>query len=120
MAPTAHAFPREHRLTVKRAFDQVFKEGVRSRDAHFTVLARPNDSDVARLGLAVSRKTARHATVRNRIKRHVRESFRLAHRHLPAADFVVIAKAPSASLEAQAMRDSLTRHWHRLTRKCAG
>ncbi|MEM9384083.1 MAG: ribonuclease P protein component [Pseudomonadota bacterium] len=114
----AYAFPREHRLTAKRAFDRVFKQGVRSRDAHFTVLACPNDAPGARLGLAVSRKTARRATVRNRIKRQVRESFRQVYRNLPPADFVVIAKGPSANLEGTAMRESLSRHWRRLVRKC--
>ena len=119
MAPAAHAFPREHRLNAKRAYDRVFKRGVRSGDAHFTVLACRNDGPVARLGLAVSRKTARRANVRNRIKRQIRESFRLVHAELPAADFVVIAKAPCANLSGAAMRESLAQHWHRLSRRCS-
>lgn len=113
-------FPRSHRLTVKRAFDLVFRHGIRSHDALFTVLARPNGQSHARLGLAVSRKTARRATARNRIKRQVREAFRLAQHALPGADVVVIAKRPAAQTRSHGLRDSLERHWQRIARKCAG
>lgn len=117
---TRLGFPRSHRLTVKRDFDAVFKHGRRSHDEHFTVLARPNGLDHPRLGLAVSRKTARHATARNRIKRQVRESFRHARDTLPRADLVVIAKRPASDLDAPQMRHSLAQHWARLRRRCAG
>ncbi|MEO0972415.1 MAG: ribonuclease P protein component [Pseudomonadota bacterium] len=115
----AHAFPREHRLTVKRAFDRVFKRGVRSHDASFTVLACRNELTHARLGLAVAKKAAPKATTRNSLKRHIRESFRLAHQALPGADFVVIAKRPAAHLDGAALRTSLDRHWRRLSARCA-
>ncbi len=86
----------------------------------FTVLAAPNALNRARLGQAVSRKTDRHASGRNRIKRIVRESFRHAADSLPAADFVVIARSPAAAASNDELRDSLSRHWRRLTRRCAG
>lgn len=113
------AFPRTSRLTVKRAFDRVFRDGVRSSDPAFTVLAAHNDQPAPRLGLAVSRKTSRLATRRNRIKRIVRESFRLAAATLPAADVVVIAKPPADAASGADLRESLRRHWRRISRKCA-
>ena len=58
------------------AAGRVFKQALRSRDPLFTVLCRCNNSDLARLGLAISKKHCRRAVGRNRIKRIVRESFR--------------------------------------------
>jgi ribonuclease P protein component len=114
------AFPRSARLTVKRAYDKVFRHGVRSSDAAFTVLACRNGLDRARLGLAVSRKTARRANRRNRIKRVIRESFRhAAARGLPAADVVVIARRDADQTPGASLHASLERHWKRITKRCA-
>jgi ribonuclease P protein component len=57
----------------------VFRQGQRSADRFFTVLYRPNALDMPRLGFAISRKKVRHATDRNRLKRVVRESFRIRY-----------------------------------------
>jgi ribonuclease P protein component len=113
------SFPRASRLTAKRAFDRVFRHGRRSADPAFTVLATNNDGDAARLGLAVSKRTARHATRRNRLKRIIRESFRQADPALPAIDIVVISKASADATPADALRASLDRHWRRIARRCA-
>ncbi len=60
---------------------------------------------MARLGLAISKKADKRAVVRNRIKRVVREQFRLAGPGLAALNLVVLAKreaatAPTAALAA--------------------
>lgn len=70
--------------------------------------------DQARLGLAVSRKTSRRAVVRNRIKRHVRESFRAIRHELPPRDILVIALPPAAAGTGPELREELDRHWQRL------
>jgi len=49
--------------------------------------------------MAVSRKVG-SATVRNRVKRYIREYFRTHRRFLPAPiDLVVVARPPSAALD---------------------
>jgi ribonuclease P protein component len=64
---------------------------------YFTVTAKliavTNDSAVtppiARLGLIMAKRFARHAVTRNALKRVVREAFRSYRFTLPAADYVV-------------------------------
>lgn len=65
-----------------------------------------------RLGLAISKKHAKRAVDRNRLKRIVRESFRQHQATLPAMDFVVMAKGGAQKLSNTELFDSLERHWN--------
>jgi ribonuclease P protein component len=95
------------------AFARVFKKATRSRDKFFTVLARDSNSDVARLGLAISKKHCRKATARNRIKRVIRESFRQHQAELAGLDIVVINQPAAALANNGTMTESLLQHWQR-------
>lgn len=114
-----YGFPKAFRLTAPADFRLVFERAVRSSDMWFTVLARPNGRDYARLGLALSRKQIRGAARRNRIKRVIRESFRLRRRHLSGFDYVVMARAAAANADSGDLRRSLDHHWSTLLRRCA-
>ncbi|EAR20780.1 Ribonuclease P protein component, partial [Nitrococcus mobilis Nb-231] len=70
-------YPRSVRLTRPAEYARVFAGARRVADCYFTVLVIRNDHDRARLGVTVSKKTAPLAVVRNRIKRRIREAFRL-------------------------------------------
>ena len=94
----------------------MFEKASRSRDKLFTVLARPNDKDIARLGLAISKKHCRRATARNRIKRIIRESFRAQQSLLNGVDIVVISQAGATTASNDAIRESLERHWRRCSK----
>ena len=50
---------------------------------------RPNDKNVARLGLIVAKKTAKLAVQRNYMRRVLRELFRINQHQLPAMDVVI-------------------------------
>lgn len=60
------------------------------RQGPLRLLARPNRMDGARLGLVVPKRILKRAVDRNRAKRQIRESFRLARPELPAWDIVVL------------------------------
>lgn len=107
------------RLTSRDDFDQVFKNcSSRSSDALFTVLARNTNYNYPRLGLVVSRKAAGNAVNRHRLKRQIRESFRLGQHELPDADIVVIAR-PAVRVHNRAqICESLLAHWMRIREKC--
>ena len=81
-------FPRRARLSGKRQFDDVFAERQRIRLGPITVFWRVNSLNASRLGISISRKVG-SAPVRNRIKRLLRESFRLTRQN-PARTFDLV------------------------------
>ena len=93
---------RRNRLSRSRDFDAVYRHG-RSVATRFLVLywfPREDDGE-PRLGLAVPKATG-PAVVRNRVKRRLREVWRLRLDRVPAGrDYVLVARAPLAdALEA--------------------
>jgi ribonuclease P protein component len=118
LAEATYGFPRKHRLSSPADFQYVFAKAQKSADAYLTVLARPNGREHARLGLAIAKKSLRKATDRNRIKRLVRESFRLHHASLGGLDFVVMARAGARQADGLTLRTALEQHWASLIRRC--
>jgi ribonuclease P protein component len=118
LLPDTAGFPPEDRLHSPAEFGRVFAEAARSSDRFFTVLARASGRPAARLGLTVSRRAARRAVDRNKLKRIARESFR-QRPDLPAWDFVVLARAGADRAERPALRASLDRHFEQLTKTAA-
>lgn len=83
------------------------------------MLARSNDLAYPRLGLAVSRKVARSAVARNRLKRIVRESFRHHQVDFGGLDVVVMGRVGLVEPDNTVLTAALERHWRRLARSCA-
>ena len=92
MSDRRYTFPRTRRIRSRDEFSAVFDAGIKSAKGPLLVFARPNGADQPRLGMSVSRKVGT-APRRNRIKRMLRESFRLMQHDLPAGyDFVVVVR----------------------------
>lgn len=121
MQPTPRRlrFGAELRLRSKLQFDAIYASGRRIDDRFFGLRVKPNGLTHARVGLAVAVKTAGSAVLRNRLRRLVRESFRLAQHDLPAVDIVVGAKFPAAGAPASTLRASLATLWQRVATSCA-
>jgi len=93
------AFGKTERVRKKKNYVTIYQKGVRVHSSNFTVILNPNPSGEKRLGLAVSKKVGNAAT-RNRIKRLLREFFRLNKDTLPdSKDMVIIAKKDVSSLK---------------------
>ncbi len=86
------AFEKADRIRKRSEFTDLSANGRAVRSRLFVVVAAPSGSGRSRLGLTVSRKVG-NAVERNRIKRLVREYFRL-NRHLlgKPLDINVIAR----------------------------
>ncbi len=89
---------------------------MRSLDRYFTVLSCRNEANTARLGLTVSRRVAKRAVARNRLKRLAREVFR-CQQNLPPLDFVVLAHKAAPDADNAVLRDSLQRHFDDISKR---
>jgi len=96
----------------------VFDQAIRSSDNCFTLLARKNQLEHPRLGLAIAKKLVKRAVARNRIKRIVRESYRTSQQRLLGLDIVVLGRSGIEDKSNKELHDSLEQHWSRLTQKC--
>ena len=81
-----------------------------------TIVVRPNGADHPRLGLAVPRRVARRAVVRNRLKRRIRESFRHHAEGLAGLDVVVLARTGAEKMDSERFGRLLARQWERAGR----
>lgn len=81
--------------------------GKRCHTRHFVVIIKQNGLSITRLGVTVSKK-AGNAVKRNRIKRLIREIFRLNHSRIPQGyDIVVAAKKDASYLDLWKAKEEL-------------
>lgn len=89
------SFPKEERILKQEDFARVRKLGKRVSTKSFTLFFLPNGLDRRRLGLSVSARVG-NAVVRNRLKRLLREFFRLNKAAFPpSADVLISVKSPN-------------------------
>jgi ribonuclease P protein component len=113
---------RAQRVLRKADFDAAFAGGRRVSDAMFVLTIKaplPQTIGSARIGLAIAAKTIGNSVARNRVRRTIRESFRLHQHELPAVDIIVAARAPARGAERARLRASLTQLWQQVIRQCA-
>jgi len=95
------SFGKKERVRKRKNYLSIYQGGVRVHSNNFTVILNPNPSGEKRLGVAVSKKVG-NAVKRNRIKRLLREFFRLNKDRLPdSKDMVIIAKKDVSLLKYQ-------------------
>ena len=99
-------------------FTPVFNNPVVAASPAFTVLAKPNDRNRARLGLTIAKKKIKKAAGRNRVKRLIRESFRHHQHQLPDVDLVIMAKNGTAEFDNAELTKQLAKLWRKITQRC--
>ena len=117
---TSLEFPKSSRLLQSADYTHVFNDAVfRAGHSNLLILAKPNQYTFPRLGLVISKKNVRLAVQRNRIKRLVRESFRVKQHNLPAIDAIVLARRGADTLPNDALITVLDTLWQKLIKKAA-
>lgn len=103
-------FPKSARILTSKEFKRVASQARRFSTRYFILLVQNTNHPPPRIGLTVSRKTG-NAVVRSRIKRVIREFFRLQRSCLtPNIHCVIIAKP----LAGQTINAELTRNLQEL------
>jgi ribonuclease P protein component len=110
------------RLAKRRQFDAVYRGGAKTAVGPLVAWAVPNDLGHWRLGLAVSRRVGT-APARNRLRRLLRESFRLLQHEMPAGPSgtggydVVVGAHPHEPLPLERYQGMLLEAMRRLERR---
>ncbi len=111
-------FGKKDRLTKPGEFENVLRQPeLNLSHGPLRLRARTNRMSRARLGLVVPKRGTRSAVRRNRIKRIVRERFRLESQNLPALDMVVQVYR---DLEDTKLRESLEQLWVQVRSNTSG
>ncbi|MBI5779957.1 MAG: ribonuclease P protein component [Planctomycetes bacterium] len=100
---------RKERITNAGEFEHVYKNGAISKSGCLIIRARPNNLEYSRLGIAASKKSFPSAVMRNRIKRLVREAFRLNKHQLPKGLDLIVGVRPKGPkpFKLQEIQDGL-------------
>lgn len=109
-----NSLSRRYRLNNAKDYRLVFDNPYKTADAAYTILARSNQLDFPRIGIIVSKKNVPRAAERIRLKRIVRESFRMNKSSLGSLDIVVICKSTSACKLNHQLFKTLDKHWQKL------
>jgi ribonuclease P protein component len=105
---SSFSFSKKERLLNPGDFVKVNRSGRRKQAPHFTVVYAENGLGVSRLGITVSRKTG-NAVARNKVKRLIREFFRLHKGDLPQGhDFLIAAKRGASRLDYREVEEELS------------
>lgn len=106
------------RVRSPQDFARIYAERCRASDGFLLVFGAPNRLPWTRVGLSVSKKLG-NAVRRARLKRLLREAFRLSREELPTGLDLILIPKPQAEAGLQDFRASLVRLVRRLaTRLC--
>jgi ribonuclease P protein component len=93
MSEKRYTFPRSLRLTQRAEFDRVYARRLSQTAGPLRVNAAPNGLAHCRLGFSLSGRLG-NAVTRHRVRRMLREAFRLRQHDLPGGYDLVISARP--------------------------
>lgn len=113
-----YSFQKSQRLLNAAAFKAVFdRSEYKVSNRSLLCLAKSNSLESPRLGLVIAKKNVRLAVHRNRVKRIIRESFRLHQHTLPSVDIIILARRGIAELDNATLFEELAKTWQRLEKQ---
>jgi len=99
--------PHPERLKKTWEFQRAYKKGKKNWNTHFVIYVYHTEFSQPRLGITVSKKVG-ESVQRNRVKRLIREAYRLLKPEvLPHFDIVVVGRKAALGLSGQQAEESL-------------
>lgn len=106
------ALSAKNRLSKKRDFDTVFKEGKAVKGSFLFIKIYENSKQLRRFGFVISSKVSKKAVIRNKIRRELSDFVRLNMDKIRSGyDIIVLIKNGSASIDKlrEDFKDTLKR-----------
>jgi ribonuclease P protein component len=110
------SFRKNQHLRKGAEFTRVYALRCVARGPHLTVFAAPNQSQALRVGLSVSKKHG-NAVLRNRLKRLLREAFRLSRHELSVGLDLVLVPVDARDTTLEEFQAALVAAVQKLSRK---
>jgi ribonuclease P protein component len=115
---SGNLYTKADRLLKRSEFVHVYQHGRKLQNRHFIAVYCPGQNSASRIGITVTKGVGK-AVTRNRIKRIVREHFRLNRKCIqPYLDINVIAKKEAVDLTSEEMFHSLNGLFEMIKRAC--
>lgn len=115
----SHNFSKQKRLLEAEHFKRVFDSPDKKLStSYILLLVCKNDLGHPRLGLVIGKKkSVKLAVQRNRLKRQIREVFRLNQHLIDTYDVVVVARRGLAEIENNELQAQFIKFWKKLSVK---
>ncbi|MFQ5796717.1 MAG: ribonuclease P protein component [Candidatus Bipolaricaulia bacterium] len=108
-------FGRENRLRSRADFERIYRQGQLLQSHELRIFVLHKQEQTPRLGIAISRRVG-GAVKRNRIKRAIREGFRLHKAVFVGTDTVVQPKVCAGKMENRAIQTAFLKLYRRVSR----
>jgi ribonuclease P protein component len=100
-------------------FKRVYANGRRFGNEFFTVNTLANELPCARLGMSIAARNLRRSVDRNRMRRLIRESFRIHQHDLLSVDIIIGTRSSVLRAERAVLNAALVKIWRKLGTSCA-
>ncbi|MFI4819025.1 MAG: ribonuclease P protein component [Enterobacterales bacterium] len=105
-------FKKKLRLIKFKHFSFVFKKPKIYNTIYIKILSKFNKLNNPRIGFLISKKQIKMSYERNRIKRLIRENFRINKNYLPCMDFILIIKKKISNLRNNDIKKIINKLWN--------
>lgn len=106
----------ELKLKTAQQFKQAFYQAKKTSADKFYLLFKSNDLDYPRLGIIIAKRNVAKAVARNRLRRIVKESFRLHQYLIKGYDVLFIAYKGLDELNNEELTQCLEKQWQYLVK----
>ncbi len=107
-------FSSRNRLKEKAQISNVFNNSKKIKTPFYSLLFCENNLSFPRLAIVIKKAFVAKSVQRNKIKRIVKESFRLNQHQIPSNDIIFYAYTNINKLTSKELRQWLEKSWHQI------